>query len=144
MHMACLIGEKNVVLKLMKVNKVNKKDMHGATPLHYAIMKNNIDVVNALLRADADMYARGPEGNYAIHFAASLASCKITEILGYCGCNINLKNKHGERPLHIAAGKGYSKQLNSLLAISSKALNSTDNEGKTPLYHAVEADSLSV
>lgn len=60
---------------------INLEDSHGATPIHYAALTDNIGVFKKLVELGADMNAETKIGKAAFHGAASMSSKKILAYL---------------------------------------------------------------
>jgi ankyrin repeat protein len=72
-----------------------------------------------------------------LDFAASKDQDQIAKLLIKNGAKMELmENYFGYTPLHRAAVKGSYKVCNVLIS-SGADINSRDNEGKTPLQHAI-------
>jgi len=81
---------------------------HGQTPLHIAVRKGDVQVLDALLEHESiDELLDAPDfnGNTALHFAAGnwrLPTClTVTERLLEAGANVNAHNKRGLTPLAV-------------------------------------------
>lgn len=56
-------------------------DVYGLTPLHYAAYNGNLDMVNALLSHDADVFDQDKTGRLPLHRAALLGHVDVVETL---------------------------------------------------------------
>ena len=56
---------------------------------------------------------------------------------------INMQDECGRSACHIASSRNCPRTLNTLLLVPGIAINLQDDEGKTPLYKAVEINSIS-
>ncbi|KAG7391691.1 hypothetical protein PHYPSEUDO_003765 [Phytophthora pseudosyringae] len=81
---------------------------HGQTPLHIAVRKGDVQVLDALLEHESiDELLDAPDfnGNSALHFAAGnwrQPTClAITERLLEAGANVSAQNKRGLTPLAV-------------------------------------------
>ena len=52
--------------------RVDEVEVHGQTPLHYAVMRGAVNVIELLLQHKANLYAVDNEGNSVLHFACAL------------------------------------------------------------------------
>ncbi|PNH11371.1 Serine/threonine-protein kinase TNNI3K [Tetrabaena socialis] len=66
---------------------------NGWTALHYASLNGSKEVVEALLRAGADMAAKGKDGWTALHYASLKGSKEVVEALLRAGADVAAKDK---------------------------------------------------
>lgn len=92
-----------VQILVRKEAELNKKDMDGNTPLHYALNNGNYGSAKVIINAGADIFIRNKDGMSPLYIAMS----KGTEILDWLitDYNINLCDNQGNTPLHLAAIK---------------------------------------
>lgn len=92
-----------VQILVKKEAELDKKDMEGNTPLHYALNNGNYGAAKVIVNAGADIFIRNKDGMSPLYIAMS----KGTEILDWLitDYNINLCDNQGNTPLHIAAIK---------------------------------------
>ncbi|GIZ38925.1 hypothetical protein CKM354_000232400 [Cercospora kikuchii] len=99
LHIAAGIGAKELVSILVGKNGKSAlawKSEDGMTALHTAAFKGETDVVDALLRAGADIEAGEGSSGTALHLAALRGNCQSMALLINQGANINaLNEKHG-------------------------------------------------
>lgn len=95
--------ESIVQILVKKEAELDKKDMDGNTPLHYALENGNYGAAKVIINAGADIFIRNKDGMSPLYIAMS----KGTEILEWLitDYNINLYDNQGNTPLHIAAIK---------------------------------------
>lgn len=81
---------------------------HGQTPLHIAVRKGDVQVLDALLEHESiDELVHAPDfnGNTALHFATGhwrqLAGLSITQRLLDAGASVHAVNKRGLTPLAV-------------------------------------------
>ncbi|MCJ1304595.1 hypothetical protein MMC08_007408 [Hypocenomyce scalaris] len=89
---------------LAKVSDCEPRNIHGATPLHYAVRNDDRKKVAALLARHVDVNAQTKDGCSVLHIAAERyrRSSLMTalETLISAGANGNLKTRDGKTPLH--------------------------------------------
>lgn len=150
------------VIDLLKAGApVNVKDHRGMTPLHYAVLWNDRDLIQILGRrgawlADAhiaaglseigqllDFLARDgslnkPDyfRNTPLHWAAMSGATEAAEVLLQRGAKVNEKNDQGRTPLMLAAAGGHTETVLALLH-KKAPVKSTDLNGDTALHSAV-------
>lgn len=121
---------------------IDRKDVHGQSPLAIAAERNSYDIVDLLLstgRVDVDSTDnelrtplwhgvsrtdRGPD------FIAE-------RLLQEEDINVNLKDKKGRAPLSIAAEYHRERTLRVLLESSQTDVNTADEHNRTPLWYAM-------
>ena len=80
---------------------VNTKDgKFGVTPLSWAALGRQIDVVELLIQKGADINAGNNDGNTPLHTAAFLGEYEIAELLIENGADVNVTNDDGDSPMN--------------------------------------------
>jgi hypothetical protein len=74
-------------------------DREGRTPLFYAAMDGDTEIVAELLRAGAEVNARDFMGETPLHFAAREDHAEIVEFLLTEGASVNAQDIDGNTPL---------------------------------------------
>ena len=87
---------------------------NGYTPLHWAVMKGNQNLVKLFLEKNALVNTQNANGNSPLHTAVSNGFFDITKLLVKKGSNVNLQNKEGRTPLFLGV-ENKQKQLIKLL-----------------------------
>lgn len=80
---------------------VNSKGIFGNVPLIIAITWGNIEAVELLLDAGADIDAICEEGNTPLHHAIEMGEFKIARILVLRGAKQDVRNIEGKRPCDL-------------------------------------------
>lgn len=116
-------------------------------PLHYAAMRGDIDLLDALIDAGAQVNARGELGATPLHMAAAHGSLSAVELLLANGANVNAQTDKGTTPLHYAMTFGYTnvtEVVSTLLqngaerTIEHKRGQTFEGQCKTALHLSVE------
>ncbi len=94
----------------------NQKSLYRGWPMiNIASLLGETRILQQLLRQGGDVRAVDPEGNSALHRAASKGRLKSAEILISNGADIDHRNNKGETPLYLAALNGHPKLVKWLL-----------------------------
>jgi len=123
-----------------KVN-VYDRDLQ-ITPLIYATIINNVDILNLLINSGANLNYQDINGYTALHYACSEENYNICEILlDGANINVNLYNIHSEIPIQLLLkNKNFDQNIfKKLLKMSN--LNFQDLNGNTP-FHIISLLSL--
>jgi ankyrin repeat protein len=73
-------------------------DKEGRTPLHYAALANDADVVSRLLAGGADPNAADRLGFTPLHFAAQEGAITPAQLLLAAGAQVDAANSYGNTP----------------------------------------------
>ena len=106
---------KNTIL--YRLNKGSYEQLNTIYNIFYKSIKNNdISLLNIMVDADIDINAQDEEGNTGLHYAVYFKRTNAIMILLQNEANINLRNKHGYKPMDLISNsllyniKGGSKQ----------------------------------
>jgi len=141
LHWALSYGHLDIAI-LLSANKnfdPDVQDGSGWTPLMIAVsLKDGEELVDLLLRKDADINAKNFSGQTALHFTASKNNLDIARRLlaAKPPASTRVKDKRGQYPIHRAAAVG-SAPMVELLLKNKSPLNPADVAGQTPLHHAI-------
>ena len=160
LHAAVASGHDQVVTSLLskKRNALDCLDYSGRTPLHEAVKKNNMIIVNLLLEKQSrmihkkckhwqklhliDFYERGRYyegvchcGYTPLHVAARYDHHQLAALLIRKGARVDDRDCSGATPLHIAARYDHH-QLAALLIRKGTRVDDKDCNGFTPLHIA--------
>ncbi|CAI4226496.1 unnamed protein product [Auanema sp. JU1783] len=132
---------------------INVGDEYALTPLHYTAMKGNLIAAQALLEYGEDKIDLVIEDNHGM--TPLLTSCvygadEVAALLLKKGANyrhiIQAKKETASTALHIAAQHGNARCVRLILERATKGgdcetlLKMQNDEGKTPLYLAIEGN----
>jgi len=92
---------------------INHEDKNGKTPISNAIERNNISIIEFLLKQENGfLNYKDSKGNNLFHLAAEAQNIKsVSLLIKYKLEKINILNNDGLSPLHIACMKGKDDQL---------------------------------
>jgi ankyrin repeat protein len=107
---------------------IEARDRLGLTALMYAAMINqNPEVITALLKAGADIKARGKDGKTALLNA---------------GANLKARDSDGETALMYAATGNHNPEVIMAMLKAGANAKAKDNEGKTAFDYAQDNEKL--
>ncbi|GHM58610.1 MAG: hypothetical protein sL5_03570 [Candidatus Mesenet longicola] len=148
LHTAVLHGHYDIIgllMSKMTITQANSKNHIGWTPLHRAVLLNDVIMVNALLELCLKTDIADTDGNLPIHLAAERDYVKIIELL--CGDKntIDKKNKYGLTPLHLAIQKECKDAVEALICGGADLdIQDGDKNGDTALIMAVRKDHIPI
>jgi len=132
---------------------INSFDNHGYTPLHWASLEGNIEIMEILLNHGANVEIPTRNGRPLLFSSAwrifinkkrekkrlpikQEATLEPLFFLLKRGANVNVINANGCSLLHLAALNGEIEMMRVLLD-KGAIIDSQDKDGKTPLFYAV-------
>lgn len=71
-------------------------------PLHFAVLKNNLDIVKALIDAHAEVNKQDWDNYSPLHFCGQTGFVEGAQILLTYGAAINIQSRKKETPIMIA------------------------------------------
>ncbi len=117
---------------------VNVPQGDGATALHWAAHRNNLEAADLLIRAGANPNAANELGATPLWLGSVNGSATMVERLLRAGANPNVALASGETPLMTAARAGSVNAARLLLANGADANAKEGFRGQTALMWAVE------
>ncbi len=109
----------------------------GSAKFFTAAESGNVQEVDRLLDAGADVNVRDSRGETPLFSAALSGSKEIAESLIAHGADVNATDRDGLTPLHLAAYQS-RREIVKLLVGKSANVNAKTREGSTPLIKAIE------
>ncbi|XP_003742158.1 BRCA1-associated RING domain protein 1 [Galendromus occidentalis] len=115
------------------IQKIDKKNRHGETPLHVACKKTgNIDRVRELLAQGANPNTQDYAGWSPLHEVAQSGDSEIARALLMNGADVNIKASCLTSPLHDAVTTGFVDIIKLFLEYGADPL-AVNSDGKTPM-----------
>jgi ankyrin repeat protein len=143
LHMTAWGGQEQAAAFLLGQGaQSTHREGDGGTPLMLACGRGHLGVVRVLLQllGKQELQVTDPEGQTALHVAASCGSCGSEEIVSFLlgqGAQADSKDENGATPLMMACGEGYMGVLKVLLEhVGPEAFQETDEDGRTALHYA--------
>jgi len=95
-----------------------------------------MDAVKKVLRQKININQKDIVGNTALHLlSGSYSNTDIVKLLLQSGAKVNLQNKNGDTPIHIACEQGNEDVVLMLIATGAN-INVKNKMGNTPLHNA--------
>lgn len=143
LHYAAQNGRLEIVKLLLENGAdVNAKNKYGEAILHFVIVEGNLEIAKLLLEHGANINYQGSYNDTALHEAIKNRHRDITEyLINIEDINLNLQNKEGKTPLHLAVLYGYS-EIVRLLVEKKSSLDIQDKFGQTALHIAIQKNHL--
>lgn len=136
-------SDKAVIVNLFIDNQadINAKNKDCNAPLHLAIEKRDLKVVEALIKRKADINLQNNNGHTPLHLATKMEDSHIIGILLKNGADINKKDFSGNSAFHLAVKNRPDDVVEKLLDIIpntnvNKVVNNKNDDGDTPLHLA--------
>ena len=165
LHLAAVAGNSDLCKLILGDKRCDPNILNkdGAAPLHVAIMKNDLDVIEPLLNhhlcnpniiykadnivsgqfhpnSDGNTTSNMCRGTTPLHIAAEMGNVQLSELVAsHRECDINLQDKEGKTPLHIATESISEFSVLLIQTLNHKQFNPNiqDCKGNTPLHLAI-------
>ena len=124
----------------------NASAHNGYTPLHCAVLSQNVEMLPLLMRGGADPNASDKKGRTPAHLAAQKGYTNVLHYLLHHGANPDAADEEGQTPLHIAAQNAQKEKTDTLrcLVWCGANPNASDKEGCTPAHLAVMDNNVEI
>lgn len=139
LHYACSMNMRRLVTDILTLHKaeinIDATNSWEETPLHMAIIHNNVSIVETLLKEGADPnIQRGFDGSTALHLAVRKGTYELVLCLlkSPIIC-VNSKDNENATPLHYSVEVGHCFMVDILLQAGADP-NACRRDGKTPLH----------
>ena len=125
-------GDVNTVKILAKCTNYNcaEDDEYRETPLRYAAINGNVDVLRVLLEVGADAKRTNADQRAALHAAAAYGYLEVCRLLLDWGAKVDHVDRWKNTPLHYAAQLG-GLSVAKLLVERGADVRLKNNEGQT-------------
>ncbi|MHB9131866.1 MAG: ankyrin repeat domain-containing protein [Armatimonadota bacterium] len=128
LHMAVIRDDaQRTQRELEKGYYVDRQDIYGKTPLHYA---HSVRVLEVLFRYEANVNCRDHDGYTPLMRAVDGDGAVVEALLNH-GADANVQNDKGMTALHLATNLGHQHIVLLLLAHGANP-KLTDKYGRTP------------
>ena len=122
-----------------------EKGYSGSTPLHLAIAKEKVGLVQHLLKKGADLEAKDDYGYTPFLQAVKYgAPGDIVDLLLEAGANVVVLAEDRKSALHFLAQKKGEEMMTRKLIARGLSVDAEDNDGWTPLHEAAQNGSKDV
>ena len=132
-----VIASKLSIAKFLLYNGacITVKNNKSITPLHAAVQKGLIKIVELFLDHSADVNALGQRDTTPLHVAAWQGRVEIAKLLLAKKAAVNVKDTAGRTPLFMASGRNQEKIVEYLLRAGAD-VDARNNIGATSLINA--------
>lgn len=114
---ACQLGRRGFVTALLDMGaSVHARNEDGDTPLIYAAVQGNAEVVKLLVAAGADVDAQNPHGITALMEAAFWGNLEVVELLIRHGARLKCQDRAGRTALQWAMNGDRKEVVDSLFS----------------------------
>ena len=114
------------------------RDHYECTPLHNAAEDGKTGIMEALLRAGADVTATDRDGRSPLHLAAREGRTDAMVLLLSCGADITAKDHQGRCPMSMASKSGAI----NVLVDAGASVQIKDHLGRTALHKHVDGKTI--
>lgn len=132
-------GQVRAVSELLATPKISidAATADGQTALMCAIMAEDVNITDQLIRAKANVNARRENGLTALMLAAARGPVDNFKALLQAGADVNARNRWQETVLLMVARTGNTEKLEALLSVSPD-VNVRDAQGEGALHRAIQ------
>ncbi|KAL4191697.1 hypothetical protein AMTRI_Chr07g31190 [Amborella trichopoda] len=88
--------------------KKSLEDSDGRSALHWAVDRGHLDIVELLIKKNADVNAKDNEGQTALHYAAVCDRELIAKLLIEHGADGSVKDNDGNTPRDVCTGRTWT------------------------------------
>jgi ankyrin repeat protein len=134
-------GDKAAIRALIQQKAdVNAAQSDGATALHWAVYRDDLETVDLLVRTGANVKAANRTGATPLYVASLNGNAAIIDRLIKAGADANERGPNGETPLMLAAHNGDPAAIKMLLDHKADVNAREPLRQTTPLMWAIEQE----
>jgi len=120
-----------------------KQAKSAAENIFELVQKGDVDLLDRAVGVDPTAVKKKDDnGNTPLHIASLIGNAEVARILVVAGADINVKNKIGVAPIHLASES--SPELVKFLLNNQADINLKDDEGDTPLHWAYKSGNTEI
>ena len=124
---------------------INERDETGRTPLMYAVKRENIKIIELLLKAGAEIEGSDNNKDTPLVFAVSNRNKEIIQMLLKAGANPSATNINEKSVLNYAVNTNICDvNIVRMLLEAGADLKQADITGGTPLMYAVKRENIKI
>ena len=133
-HIATKVGSPDIVALLVQNGaSVDPPKVQEVLLMEWALNFKNAEVIETLLKADANINSRNDDGGMPIHIAASLGYLDCVKLIKNYGADINARGPRSWRPIHYAVYIESIEMVQYLLQNGAE-VNPKDDNGVIPIH----------
>ncbi|KAF0720561.1 Aste57867_201 [Aphanomyces stellatus] len=129
-----------------------REPVHGQTPIHIAIRRGDVKVVEALLRSDTDLTdMRDDHGNTPLHFAVGTSrripltnAVRMVAMLLHGGANVHAVNNKGRSPIMVHLLTIQKDDASILTMLLDEGANVNTEIDRVTLLHVAASNNLPI
>ena len=116
-------------------SNINQRNKYDQNCLHLAARTGYVDLCKILVeKYNFDIHVTDYYGKSALHYCAGNGNYQLFQYFLKTGIDINLRTKHHENCLHIAAYYGHIELCKMLIEKYSFDIHAVDRYGRSPLH----------
>ena len=141
MHFCVRNGNFELFQYFLKMgNNITQRARHGQNCLHIAAEAGYMDLCKVLIdEFNFDIHITDHFGRSALHHCAVNGSHELFQYFLKKGIDTNLKTRHGENCLHIAARFGHVELCKMLIEKYGFNIHTVDRYGRSPLHKCFDS-----
>ncbi|WAR15304.1 RIPK4-like protein [Mya arenaria] len=142
---AARYGQEDTARQLVEAGcGVNQADNMGNTPLHEAVDKGQLEIVEMFLRdGKADVNVTGCNGETPLMLAVTQGQTDAVKLLHKYGADINMRDMTGSSPIYRALQRGWE-EIADFLLDNKCDVNTTTANGMTCFFAAAHSNKINV